>query len=337
MTTILNSTKIFLKDVLSETSTSIKFLLISTLLCFPVSTFFPSVLDIFAVRVTIILPPKFWVWTLLSYPFFESNLLALIFGLFTLLLASKLLEPLWGQKEFAKFLAITTIFSGLLSGLFFLILYCVTLNENLLYGRYLYGLAAIKGAILVGFKQTRGEDFVVKTPMISIQINSIPFLSLLSLWIIQSLTTFISTEYCTLFTAGMYSAWFYLRFYQHHPRGQGDLSDLFALENFFPKPINRFIKVASLLCWQIVTRFGCFKRIAAQTANTNLSSNNVTINSVDNFEAERRRQRALQELNDRLTKTENLKIEKFEEEDGQQKEQETGDLKTIPTEVVIGQ
>merc|ERR1711937_415008 len=87
------------------------------------------------------------------------------------------------------------------------------------------------------------------------------------------------------------------------------MADHFALEKFFPRPLNRFVKVGSLLCWQSVTRFGLCKRASgAASAAKSSSYAPVSLNlpGVDNFDAERRRQKALQQLNERLQKTEQL-------------------------------
>jgi len=269
----------------------------------------------------------------------ENNILALCFGLFCIVVASRLLEPLWGYKEFAKFLVISWVSAGVLSGLIYLGIYCVTLNEVFLYKRHFIGLAAINGAVAVGLKQTRGEDFLLKTPWLAIQINDMPFIILSTLWVLSLVLGLFSIEHCTLYTSGMYTSWFYLRFYQHHQRGQGDMADHFALEKFFPRPLNRFVKVGSLLTWQIVTRFGLCKKAAGQYANNSGSGSgnnpsgsgsnsnykpvNVNLPGVDNFDAERRRQKALQQLNERLQKTENLETDQFlsGDNDGENKQE----------------
>lgn len=303
-----------IKEVLTESSFPIKFLLISSIICYPLGLLLPSLFEVLVIRPTVILPPKFWVWTLLTYPFLENNIIALCFGLFCIIVASRLLEPLWGYKEFAKFLLISWTTAGVLSGLIYLAVYCLTLNEAFLYSRHFIGLAAINGAVAVGLKQTRGEDFLVKTPWVSVQINDMPFIILSSLWSLSLLLGLFSIEHCTLYTSGMYTSWLYLRFFQHHQRGQGDLADHFAMDKFFPRPINRFVKVAALLCWQIVTRFGlCKKAVGAQAAANNNQYTPVNLNlpGVDNFDAERRRQKALQQLNERLQKTEQLPTDDF--------------------------
>lgn len=152
------------KEILTESSLPIKLLFTFSSIFYPVSLLFPSLLNFLSITPATVLPPKFWLWTLLTYPFFEVNLLNLIFGLFMITVASKLLEPLWGYKEFLKFIVISWVSSGVLSAASYLVVYSLTFNENLLYGRQFYGLGAVCGAICVGLKQTRGEDFILKTP-----------------------------------------------------------------------------------------------------------------------------------------------------------------------------
>lgn len=334
---LLFQLKTTIKEILTESTLPIKFTLLTSIIFYPISICFPSLFDLLVIRPTIILPPKFWVWTLITYPFLENNILALLFGLFTITVASKLLEPLWGYKEFSKFLVVSWISAGALSGLVYLFIYCLTLNEVFLYNRYFYGLGAINGAICIGLKQTRGEDFLLKTPWLSLQINDAPFIILSTFWTITLLLGLFSIEYCTLLTCGMYTSWLYLRFFQTHQRGQGDMADHFALEKFFPRPLNRFIKVASFFCWQFATRFGLCKKHTGGNANSGgaYAPVNLSLPGVDNFDAERRRQKALQQLNERLQKTENLNTEEFNEggdggdNDGGEKSSEQ------PSEIVV--
>jgi len=297
----LQNLKQNLREIISESSLSTKVLLSGSLLFYPFSLLLPSLTEsYFTIHASKILPPNFWIWTLLTYPFVENSIIALASGLICIVIASRLLEPLWGNTELAKFLIVSCIGAGVLSGFGYLFIYCLTLNEEFLYSRYFHGLVAIKGAVLVGLKQTRGEDFLLKTPMLSVQINQVPFILLAVFWGLSGVTGLISTEYCTLFSAGIYAAWFYLRFYQHHQRGQGDLADHFALSTFFPRPLNRFVKVASLPPWQLAVRFGFCKKQVGSTTGTRSGYQpvNIALPDAGGFDAERRRQKALQQLND---------------------------------------
>jgi len=313
-----------LKNVFTESSGPVKIILVTSLLCFPLGLSFSSIITkIFALRPNIVLPPKFWIWTILTYPFAEQEILGLLLGLTAVVVASKLLEPLWGSTELCKFMVISWTSAGLMSALVYLAIYIFTLNENFLYNSNFYGLAAVQGAVLVGLKQTRGEDFLVKTPYLTFQLNSLPILCAAVVWFLDSLSSVFSMQYATLLTTGMYCSWFYLRFLQHHQRGRGDLADHFTLASFFPRPINRFVKVASLPCWQLAVRFGfCKKQVGGSTGGRQgYMPVNLNLPDVDTFDAERKRQKALQQLNDRLQKTDNMPTENVENE--------------IPTEVVV--
>lgn len=290
------------REVLVESSLPVKCLLLTSLVSFPITLIFPSILQYLAIRPIGIIPPKFCVWTLITYPFLEDNILVLTFSLFCITVASKLLEPLWGYKEFLKFIVISWTMAGLFSGFSYLFVYCLSLNEQILYNRYFYGFSAINGAICIGLKQTRGEDFLMKTPWLSLQINDMPFGILSFSWLITLITEIFSYECSTLLTFGMYSSWLYLRFFQKHSRGTGDMADHFALDKFFPRPLNRFVKVGGLLIWKIVARFGFGKNISTSNKNSYVPLS-AGLPGVDNFDAERRRQKALQQLNERLQKT----------------------------------
>ena len=45
----------------------------------------------------------------------------------------------------------------------------------------------------------------------------------------------VSLPYFVLLSSGVMSAWVYLRFYQRHSRGRGDLADHFSFASFFPR------------------------------------------------------------------------------------------------------
>lgn len=321
-----------IRDLLTESSSPIKVLLTISTVLFPVHFLIPDAFDYFAIRPSAILPPTFWIWTLVTYPFFEKTFLLLIIGLVCIVLASRLLEPLWGTIELAKFAVISWTTGGLLAAIVYLFVYMCTLSESYLYGKYFYGLGSLTGAVLVGLKQTRGEDFIFKSPMVSFQINIIPCVVLASTWAIAIILGGLSFEYCTLLSCGMYCAWFYLRFYQHHPRGQGDLADHFTLSSFFPRPINRIVKVFSLPCWQFAIRLGfCKRAVGGSTGGRHgaYTPVNLTLTGVDSFDAERRRQKALQQLNERLQKTEAMSTDL-------ENDQEDKTTDTTPTTVQAG-
>lgn len=61
--------------------------------------------DIFGITPGYLIPPNFWIWTLVSHAFIETTLFFLVTGFTVILGSSRLLEPLWGQLEFGIFFA----------------------------------------------------------------------------------------------------------------------------------------------------------------------------------------------------------------------------------------
>ena len=59
--------------------------------------------DIFGITPGYLIPPNFWIWTLVSHGFVETTLFFLVTGYTVILGSSRLLEPLWGQLEFSIF------------------------------------------------------------------------------------------------------------------------------------------------------------------------------------------------------------------------------------------
>ena len=68
------------------------------------------------------------------------------------------------------------------------------------------------------------------------------------------------------------------------------------------------MRIASLPAWQLAVRFGfCKRQVGSNTGGrSGYTPVNLTLPGVDTFDAERRRQKALQQLNDRLQKTDAL-------------------------------
>ncbi len=63
-----------------------------------------------------LLPPNFYVWSLITHSFIETRIIELLADWFIILLYSKMIEPLWGVYECIQFYFIITV-------IFYLILF----------------------------------------------------------------------------------------------------------------------------------------------------------------------------------------------------------------------
>ncbi|NXI30066.1 TM115 protein, partial [Zosterops hypoxanthus] len=100
------------------------------------------------------------------------------------------------------------------------------------------------------------------------------------------------------------SSWVYLRFYQRHSRGRGDMSDHFAFATFFPEILQPVVGlVASLVHSMLVKVRLCRKTVKRYDVGAP-SSITISLPGTDPQDAERRRQLALKALNERLKRVE---------------------------------
>ncbi|NXK56965.1 TM115 protein, partial [Chauna torquata] len=100
------------------------------------------------------------------------------------------------------------------------------------------------------------------------------------------------------------SSWVYLRFYQRHSRGRGDMSDHFAFATFFPEILQPVVGlVANLVHGLLVKVKVCRKTVKRYDVGAP-SSITISLPGTDPQDAERRRQLALKALNERLKRVE---------------------------------
>ncbi|NWY05464.1 TM115 protein, partial [Nothoprocta ornata] len=100
------------------------------------------------------------------------------------------------------------------------------------------------------------------------------------------------------------SAWVYLRFYQRHARGRGDMSERFAFATFFPAPLRPPVALlADAVHGALVKLRLCRKTVKRYDVGAP-SSITISLPGTDPQDAERRRQLALKALNERLKRVE---------------------------------
>ena len=158
---------------------------------------------------------------------------------------------------------VVNVAAGLITAFIFFFLYVGSFNTDYLFNTHIHGLAGLKvcsscwnlacdfnndlkGGVFVALKQTRGEDNV----LFGIKLKQIPMIYLFAAcllvlaglgkhvkkWLMNFQCYFlVSLPYFVLLSSGVMSAWIYLRFYQRHSRGRGDLADHFSFASFFPR------------------------------------------------------------------------------------------------------
>lgn len=247
-------------------------------------------------------PPNFWIWTLLTHAVVEQNIFGMAVNIATVMVAGRLLEPLWGALELLIFFAVVNIAAGLLSGLSYLFTYAATFDLDFLFAVRVHGACSFLGGVLVALKQTAGDTTVLRVPQI--RLKAAPALALLAIAILRLAGLLDTTAPLAACGYGALSGWVYLRFYQRHSRGRGDMSDHFAFASFFPEALQPAVGfVAGLVHAALVKIKVCRKMVKRYDVGAP-SSITISLPGTDPQDAERRRQLALKALNERLKRVE---------------------------------
>ena len=102
---------------------------------------------------------------------------------------------------------------------------------------------------------------------------------------------FVSLPYFLLLANGIFAAWVYLRFYQRHSRGRGDLADHFSFASFFPRVFRGPIGFFSELVYSILIKLKVCSKATYQydvAAPTNIT---ISLPGTSEADAERRRKK----------------------------------------------
>eukprot|EP00073_Rattus_norvegicus_P033324 XP_006257781.1 PREDICTED: transmembrane protein 115-like [Rattus norvegicus] len=73
-------------------------------------------------------PPNFWIWTLATHGLMEQHVWDVAISLATVVVAGRLLEPLWGALELLIFFSVVNVSVGLLGALAYLLTYMASFN-----------------------------------------------------------------------------------------------------------------------------------------------------------------------------------------------------------------
>jgi hypothetical protein len=160
------------------------------------------------------------------------------------------------------------------------------------------GLSAIVGGLLVAVKQLI-PDHSISAAGVGVRVKFLPIMAVAALCAL-AVGGAVSLGVLVFTLAGFQFGWLYLRFFQRREVGQGDPSDAFAFCTFFPEPIAPFVSVASAVAFAVFRPAlvsGGAKTSASASA---LEKAALPVSSADPIDAERRRQRALRALDERL-------------------------------------
>lgn len=247
-----------------------------------------------------LMPPNFWIWTLLTHSFIEIHIWHTIIDVIVVFLYSKMIEPLWGTKELLRFYFIVTIPNALFATSIYFVLYGLTFNEDYLFERPIYGLAAFIGAYTVVIKQIMPDTILATTPFFKLKQDQVPLLMILvsiGFWFGH----LVPIHFVIMLSFGILISWTYLRFFQPHANGtKGDTSSTFSFASFFPSPIAPIISVFANTIFEIFVKLNICKPFVKKYNVASPSSITITIPGPEAADADRRKQKALKALDARL-------------------------------------
>uniref|UniRef100_A0A3B3Z865 Uncharacterized protein n=1 Tax=Periophthalmus magnuspinnatus TaxID=409849 RepID=A0A3B3Z865_9GOBI len=247
-------------------------------------------------------PPNFWVWTLVTHGVVEQHIWGMVANVGTVMTCGRLLEPLWGALELLIFFAVVNVAAGLLAGLSYLLTYVATFDLDFLFAVRVHGATGFLGGVLVALKQTMGDTTVLRVPQV--RLKAAPALVLLLLSLLRLSGLLDTAAPLAAYTYGALSGWVYLRFYQRHSRGRGDMSDHFAFASFFPEALQPVVGFLAGLVHAALVKIKVCRKMVKRYDVGAPSSITISLPGTDPQDAERRRQLALKALNERLKRVE---------------------------------
>jgi len=255
-----------------------------------------------------LLPPNFHVWSLLTYSFIETRFIELFADWFIILLYSKMIEPLWGVYECVLFYFIITALVAFSSSFFYYVVFALTFDEHYIFDIRINGLGGLLGGFVVAIKQIMPDTVIINASFIRLKQDHLPgLLILLSTFLY--LIGFTTLTYVVMLFNGTFIGWVYLRFFQRHKNGtKGDSSSTFVFASFFPSQIQPFIAILANTIFNLLVKIKICKKPPIRYNVTPGSQSQITINlplvnaGIENSDAERRRQKALKALKERLKK-----------------------------------
>lgn len=231
-------------------------------------------------------------WNLLTAGYIEQSVSGVFASTIGLLLIGKLLEPIWGSREFLKFIFVVNFLTSVCVFITAIALYYITTQENYLY-MPLSGFHGVLSGFLVGIKQIIPDQ---ELPLLKIKAKWLPSLTVL-LSIAVSFFTLESVKYLPTIIFGTYMSWIYLRYWQRklETKLKGDPSDDFAFSTFFPELLRPVIDPIS----SIFHRMLCGRTEASDEAQGH-TLGGAPLPGSDPIEASRRRERGARALEERL-------------------------------------
>ncbi|VDM95489.1 unnamed protein product [Thelazia callipaeda] len=181
---------------------------------------------------------------------------------------------------------------------------------------YIYGSLAACSAVSVAVKQYLPDWVLLSIPIGRIKNTHLPacifFAS--SILVLFNLLRMVSLLQILL---GIQISWMYLRFLQPHGDAEprGDANEHFAWETLFPSKLQPFMRVLSSTAYSCLIKTHFCKPMARHIDLSHLDSLSVIIPNLQSKDTERRRQKALRDLTERLNRVQRAELAVWPEMD----------------------
>lgn len=170
----------------------------------------------------------FAIWTAFTFCFLEIHFWNVFLDIFIVYLSLRLIEPLWDQFKIMTFFAVVNFSVAVLSSLYYLVLYAITKNTDILFDIKIHGLIGFLAGLVVASVSIMPNLLIAKTPLGHMKLNNIPLI-FMAISILFWAINILPGTYAVMFTSGLLSSFVYLRFYQHHGNGlKGNGSENFT-------------------------------------------------------------------------------------------------------------
>ncbi|KAL2249249.1 rhomboid-like protein 19 [Sesamum indicum] len=232
-------------------------------------------------------------WNLITAGYIEQSIHGVFISTVGLLFIGKLLEPIWGSREFLKFIFVVNFLTSVCVFITAISLYYITRQESYLY-MPISGFQGVLSGFLVGIKQIIPDQ---ELSLLKIKAKWLPSLALLVSVAVSFFTT-DSASYLPTLIFGTYIGWIYLRYWQKKPEAKlrGDPSDEFAFSTFFPEVLRPVIDPLAT----IFERLLCGRRSESSDEPRGYTLGVASLPGSDPVEASRRRERGARALEERL-------------------------------------
>lgn len=190
----------------------------------------------FSITPRLLFPPHFYLWTVGTFCLIEASVFLLFYDLVCVHLASKLIEPLWGPVEIAKYFAIVNISVAFGTTSVLLVAYAILIqfaeDPESVFELKFSGFTGFNSALFVAVKQILPDDVIFKTPVGKVKNTHLPALIIL-IFSILTVVRLASPVYLIMCLTGVFSGWIYLRFFQPHANGmKGDMAEHFSFARY---------------------------------------------------------------------------------------------------------